>query len=1461
MRARRFLKVAGYALGGTILLILVLILGAWGAANTQPGRDFLRSQAKAALESAGFEAEIEGLAGPLPQRLALDRLVLRDGEGAWLALEQAEISWRPLALLTGQLRIAAITAERLAIPRLPAGGEPAEAPPEEESEPFSIPEPPVSVRIETLRLERIELGEPVIGQAATFRVAGQAAAPAAGELRTDLEVVRLDDPGGEVTLSAGYAPDGQRLSVDLRVSGAAGGLLAGALDLSEAAEVSARLRGDGPLTDWEGNLQARLGPEARVDAVVGIQGASTLTLDGRAEVLALLPANARPLVGGAFDVRLRASQSDFARFRLERADIATPTTALELTGSFDGDAGTVQAAGEIRLKDPGAVNAMIAPAELSGVAARFSARGPVGAPATKVTLTADKARTAEAAIEKLRAELDYAPDSELLRGRAKLEVTGERTGLNIPALAGYDGAPLALSFDSEVDLNALRFQGLTGQVELADTALNLNGDADLSKPRARLGYRLAAPRLARFDPAVQLGLAGRGTLSGELIYGGAETLLDATLQAEFTDLAWAEAVVQALAGGSASLDSRIVMTDDGSLSVSGLELSTGAATVGGDITFPADFASLDGTVRASLPDLKVLQDALNMELAGLAEARAKLSGPLADPAVTATVTGADLSAAGNAVDSLSVDADASQLASGARGRVALKARGTPAGPLDARTDFALSGQTFEVRGFRADLEGLRVADGRLDLPLGGGAMQGGADIEADDLARLGERFDVPLAGGGTVKVRLAKGRNGQAVRVDGTLSAIALDDADVRADEIRVAARVDDALGTPRGTAEVSLSNAAAGPATMRTAKLTVEGNPTDATVELEAEGEAFGPVRLDTRARVRPDADTLRVDLERFVAVVQNREISLAQPATLRRTGDTLSVQGVRLAAGGGSLALDVEKTARTVDATLRGSKLPINLVNLALAEPKLSGTLDAEIDLNGPLDAPTGRLQVGASQVEAAEADLPPFDASLSGRLADGRLSADAEIAGMGEAPVRITGVLPVALSLQPFTAEVQANAPLRASLDWQGKVAPLMPFVPVAGHRLTGNGEIALDVRGTLDDPRPQGFVTLRDAVYENLEAGTLLTDLQLRVEGDGEKLRLVELTAEDGGNGRITGSGHLDIQPLDAMALDLTIEAKDAKLVRRDEVSADTNLGIAIKGPLNDLLIEGKVKVVKAEVRIPNSMPPEVASLDVVEADSQEGEAGEEANGQSPESAEEGAPPAKIALDIDVEIPNQLFLRGRGLDTEWSGNLRVTGTASKPVVTGEIVSVRGRIDALSKTFQLQTGRVEFDGGDQIDPRIMTEAVYDSENLQVVVSLEGPAQQPELTLSSRPELPQDEILARLLFGESAAELSPLEAAQLAAAVAELSGATGSGPGILDRVRRFAGVDVLRLSGEGEATSVTAGKYLSEDVFVGVNQGMGTESSEVTVEVDITDNIAVESNVGATGQSDVGIQFKWDY
>jgi translocation and assembly module TamB len=151
-----------------------------------------------------------------------------------------------------------------------------------------------------------------------------------------------------------------------------------------------------------------------------------------------------------------------------------------------------------------------------------------------------------------------------------------------------------------------------------------------------------------------------------------------------------------------------------------------------------------------------------------------------------------------------------------------------------------------------------------------------------------------------------------------------------------------------------------------------------------------------------------------------------------------------------------------------------------------------------------------------------------------------------------------------------------------------------------------------------------------------------------------------------------------------------------------------------------------------------------------------------------------------------------------------------------------------------------------------------------IAAMVVVSGRAQDPKVALTSEPALPEEEVLSRILFGSPRAQLSPLQALKLAQSAAVLSGRLGSGGGITDRVRETLGVDTLDVDTGGEGArgaSLSVGKYVAPGVFLKLQQGLGAGGSRAVVEVEITDNISVETDVGADSQSSVGVNWKVDY
>lgn len=260
-----------------------------------------------------------------------------------------------------------------------------------------------------------------------------------------------------------------------------------------------------------------------------------------------------------------------------------------------------------------------------------------------------------------------------------------------------------------------------------------------------------------------------------------------------------------------------------------------------------------------------------------------------------------------------------------------------------------------------------------------------------------------------------------------------------------------------------------------------------------------------------------------------------------------------------------------------------------------------------------------------------------------------------------------------------------------------------------------------------------------------------------------------------------------------------------------------------------------------------------------------------------------------LNISVEAPRRFFVRGPIIDSELKASAAVEGPASNPQFSAVISPVRGNVNLLSRPFALSKGQINiWGGGDYLDSALDLLLTHNSANLTAEISAGGSIKRPTLELSSTPPLPQDQILAQVLFGKDITQLSAIEALQVANGVRQLMTLGQGGVDLLGEMRDILGVDTLRIGSSGGGTqsgnisgspdasafgvgggasgqdssamTVEAGKYISDSIYVGVEQGATESSTRVRIEVELKPNLTLQGS-GGGNSSQVGLGWKRDY
>jgi translocation and assembly module TamB len=590
-----------------------------------------------------------------------------------------------------------------------------------------------------------------------------------------------------------------------------------------------------------------------------------------------------------------------------------------------------------------------------------------------------------------------------------------------------------------------------------------------------------------------------------------------------------------------------------------------------------------------------------------------------------------------------------------------------------------------------------------------------------------------------------------------------------------------------------------------------------DLTADLRFDDlRTLGPAwrgRLEGQARVTGTPES-----GGFTLSATGSDLAIGQPQAdlLLRGTSTLSVA---LRTEEGELRIDEARLANpqvTVDATGRADNgqrridLAARLANLGIFLPEFAG----------PLTVAGSATEDGAGYVLDLTGTGPgQIDAAVQGRIAPEFDSAELTIAGSAQAALA-----------NPFIQPRTVSGPVRFDLRLNGPLA--LPSL---------SGTVALS-GGRLAAP------TLRISL-EAISATATLAAGQANVT--------VEAANAPGGRLGVTGS--IGLTP--PFAGNLAVALREVVLRDPDLYETRATGDLTVIGPLTGgALIAGTITLPETEIRVPSASIagsgkiPEITHRgEPAEVRATRARAGLLDTGRR-DRAQAARP---FPLDLTINAPNRVFVRGRGLDAELGGTLRLGGTTAAVVPSGGIDLIRGRLDILGRRLDLTEASILLEGN--LDPRLRVVATTSANGIDSSVVIAGSISEPEISFTSNPELPEEEVLANLLFGRDLTSLSPLQAAQLAGAVATLAGRGGEG--IISTLRRNFGLDDLDLVTDPEGgTSVRLGRYISENVYTEVI--VGTEgTSELNLNLDVRPGVTVRGSADSEGDTGFGIFVERDY
>ncbi|ODT66390.1 MAG: hypothetical protein ABS75_28115 [Pelagibacterium sp. SCN 63-23] len=1411
--------------------------------NNEEQKDWLTSFVEGQLSTPERQIRLSNIDGALGSDVSIRQITISDAEGVWLRVNNASLNWNQAALFTGRLDVRTLRADSIEYIRNAIPVEGAVDLPAPEAGTLEIPEFPVAIQLGELSVPSVSFGEGVFGLGSEISLSGSMTLES-GNLDAVLDIERLDGPGGTLDLDVAYRRDDNSIDLGLSLVEPPNGVIANLLNIEGRPAMTLTLDGEGPVADLTAQMRLLANDSEALAGTAEIaQGPDgfTINADLGGPLSTLIAAPYRPffgadtrltanallrdaggleisrltLSGGQLDLSARASTTadNFLSLLDLTATIADPAGGM-VTLPVAGSATQVQSADLSVQFGTGASDEWQAGFDIAGFSTDGFAANTFGLsiggvarnledPATRmVTFNGDGALAGISAEPGVEAAL------------------GERVGLGLAGLWNA-GEPIQLA-EFRVVGDALT-AGLSGVIDGTDFDGSISVETESIAPFSALAVR-------SLSGALSLVANGRVMPVG----GGFDLTFDGT----GSNLSVDDPAADALLEGTVSLSGQLARTEAG-ITANDFTIANSQVQFTADGRVASDVS--DFNIALDLADLALISDEASGALAVRGSARSEATNAPLVLLLDAQVPVGEL-AGRNLRDAqvrIAANVQNGEVAGDVSGSAMLDGhRATLA--TDFRTDAdrqVLSGLGFEIAGARLS--------GGLTRMVESGLLEGRLDVAAPDVSLAAALLLADASGALNAAVELMPqdGEQGAAI----TANAADLRINDIRIGRADISAGLSDLFGVPviNGTATASI--VVAGGVTVNS--LNASASQSGDSTSFDAQAALATGTNVDVAGSLSPVEGGYRLALDRANLVQGTLAARLASPAAIAVHGDSVALDAVRFNVGSGSITAS-GTAGSALNMVVDIADLPLNIANAVAPDLGLAGTVNGRATISGAASDPRVVYEVRASGVNAsaiAPFGIAPLSLAANGSYAGEVVSLDSLTAN-GSGGLSVTG-----------SGRVPLNGPgIALTLNGSAPLALANQFVAERGGQLSGTANFDARLSGSLTSPQFSGAVTTSGAGYVDPELNLRLTNINGRVSLNGTSANVESLSANLATGGSVSASGTVGLTG--GMPANLSVSINSARYADGNLFVATLSGGLTLTGNLTGSpLLAGNVLVENANITVPESLGGGAALIDVQHRrtpgpvqQTLDRARIDERTGMSAGSG------PNLMLDINVNAPNQIFIRGRGLDAEVGGSVRLTGPITSIQPVGAFALTRGRLDILGRRVVFETGTVTLLG--DLDPQLNLVARTEGDGVTVFVIVAGRASAPDITFTSNPSLPQDEVLSRLIFNRAMGELSPIQLAQLAAAAAELVGGGGGG-GLVESLRGAAGLADLDIVTDAAGNvGVQAGTYIQDNVYLGVTAGANGQS-RVTINLDVTDDLTIKGAAGQNGDSSIGVFYERDY
>lgn len=631
---------------------------------------------------------------------------------------------------------------------------------------------------------------------------------------------------------------------------------------------------------------------------------------------------------------------------------------------------------------------------------------------------------------------------------------------------------------------------------------------------------------------------------------------------------------------------------------------------------------------------------------------------------------------------------------------------------------------------------------------------------------------------------------------------------------------------------------------------------------KIQGQGKLNGEWNLNAEGDWYTNETTTDINIAKLSGNYGSFPLHLLQPYHFHYSPDEMAVSPLSLQWGQGQLqaAFSGGKDKFTLD--FRTNSISSDLWHTLNPEFPFTGQATAQGHLEGSFQQPVGEVHVAFQKIQITESYLtrrPFIDGEILLGVGNQGLKINSQIFGIGRNPVRVDGTLPFKLSLLPAKLQEDPALQLAMNINAEGELDPYLHLFMQDFPNLSGQAKLALQLAGKWNQPQIHGNLDINNATFESQDTGAIYQNIKAQLEGDGSKILLRHLSAEDSKGGTITAQGWINVDEQRTLPYEFHIQAAQLYILNSDYASISASGPLSLIGAKNKSKLQGSLNVDKAIVKLEEALPKQIKTIDIHYINLTEED--------HPLLAEKSASSSGMELDIKLNA-QEVLIEGNHLKSSWKGEILISGKTDQPLLYGDLRISSGEYDLKGKAFALTQGSIHFAGSAEKKTTLYVVASKEIDPIRAEMIVKGPLDKLAVSFRSNPPLSQRDVLSYILFGRGISDITPGEGDSLNQSFVSLnSDSTDEKQDLLTRVRNNVGIDRLDIttSGEGENKDVAlqVGKYIWKDVLISVNKSIGAASDRLAIEAKLMKNVKAQAEVdiGSSAQGKVSLKWKRDY